>query len=302
MQKNVLIAGGSGLVGRRLTELLTAKGYKVSWLSRRANKNAQTPIYQWDLNKGTIDEEAIQKADVVINLAGTPVADKRWTDQRKREIIESRTGSIRLLNEYFKKVKLPETFISATAIGYYGDKGDELVDENTPPGTRGFMAESCIQWEAAYHEVNEPGLRTVALRVGIVLSSKGGALARIAMPFKFFAGGWLGTGKQWYSWIHIDDLCQMFIHAIENKEISGIYNAVAPNPRTNKELTFAIKKALGKPAIMAPAPEFALRLAMGEMADMILDSAKISSKKIESTGYEFQYPELEGALEDLFKR
>jgi uncharacterized protein (TIGR01777 family) len=192
-------------------------------------------------------------------------------------------------------------YCSATAIGYYGHKGDELVDETAPPGTKGFLPESCIQWENAFHEVNEPGLRTVALRVGIVLSSKGGALEKLVLPFKFFMGNWLGSGKQWYSWIHIDDLCKMFIHAIENESMNGIYNAVAPNPETNRDLTYTIKKVLDKPVIMAPVPEFAMRLGMGEMADMVLDSAKISSKKIESAGFKFEYPELEGALKDLLQ-
>jgi uncharacterized protein (TIGR01777 family) len=301
MQKNVLIAGGSGLVGKRLTELLKEKGYSVSWLSRKANRDANTPAYRWDIDQGFIDDEAIQKADYVINLAGAPIADKPWTANRKKEIIESRTGSIRLLNDYFKKLKFPEMYCSATAIGYYGDKGDELVDETAPPGTKGFLPESCIQWEKAFHEVNEPGLRTVALRLGIVLSPKGGALEKLVMPFKFFMGNWLGSGKQWYSWIHIDDLCRMFIHAIENENMKGIYNAVAPNPETNRDLTYTIKKVLDKPVIMAPVPEFAMRLGMGEMADMVLDSAKISSKKIESAGFKFEYPELEGALKDLLQ-
>ncbi|KAA3622634.1 MAG: TIGR01777 family protein [Bacteroidetes bacterium] len=301
MQKNVLIAGGSGLVGKRLSELLSEKGYTVAWLSRRANKSGRFPAYRWDLESGFIEEEAIKNADFVINLAGTPIADKPWTARRKQEIIESRTKSIRLLNQYFEKVKFPKVYCSATAIGIYGDRGDELIDETTPPGTKGFLPESCIAWEKAYQEVNSPDLRSVALRVGIVLSEKGGALEKIAMPFNFFVAGWLGSGKQWYSWIHIDDMCQMFIHAIENDQVKGIYNAVAPNPVTNKNLVRTIKKVLRKPAIMAPVPEFALRATMGEMADMVLDSSKISSRKIEETGFNFQFPELEGALEDLLR-
>lgn len=299
MQKNVLIAGGSGLVGKRLSELLSQKGYSVSWLSRTKNRDAKYPAYEWDLEKGFIEDEAIQKADYVINLSGVPIADKPWTAKRKQEIITSRTESIRLLNLYFKKIKFPEVYCSATAVGYYGHAGNLLVDETTPPGQKGFLPESCILWEEAFREVKEPGLRTVALRVGIVLSDKGGALEKLAMPFKFFMGNWLGSGHQWYSWIHIDDLCRMFIHAIENDNIQGIYNAVAPNPVTNKDLTYTLKKVIGKPAIMMPVPEFALRIGMGEMADMVLDSAKISSKKIENTGFYFLYPDLEQALQDL---
>ncbi len=299
MQKNVLIAGGSGLVGKRLSELLSQKGYQVNWLSRSANKSGKFPAYQWDLKNGYIDEEAIKNAEYVINLAGTPIADKPWSDKRKKEIIESRTESIRLLNKYFKQIKYPKVYCSATAIGIYGDRGNELIDETAPPGTKGFLPESCIAWEKAYHEVNSPDLRSVALRVGIVLSAKGGALEKLTMPFKFFVGGWLGSGKQWYSWIHIDDMCRMFIHAIENDNMSGIYNAVAPNPVTNKTLVQMIKNVLGKPAVMAPVPEFGLRLMMGEMADMVLDSAKISSKKVEDAGFTFEFPELEGALGDL---
>ncbi|MCB0651988.1 MAG: TIGR01777 family oxidoreductase [Saprospiraceae bacterium] len=299
MQKNVLIAGGSGLVGKRLSELLSQKGYSVNWLSRTKNSAAKYPAYEWDLEKGFIEDEAIQKADYVINLSGASIADKPWTAKRKQEIIASRTESIRLLNRYFKKIKFPEVYCSATAVGYYGNAGNQLVDETTPPGQEGFLPESCILWEEAFHEVKEPGLRTVALRLGIVLSDKGGALEKLAMPFKFFMGNWLGSGDQWYSWIHIDDLCRMFIHALENDNIQGIYNAVAPNPVTNKALTYTLKKVIGKPAIMMPVPEFALRIGMGEMADMVLDSAKISSKKIEKTGFDFLYPDLEQALQDL---
>jgi uncharacterized protein (TIGR01777 family) len=294
--KTVLIAGGSGLVGRRLSKMLTALGYSVSWLSRNKNNSAPYQTYQWDLEKGFIEEEAIQNAHYVLNLSGTSIASKRWTEKRKAEIISSRTQSIRLLNTYFKKVKFPDAYISATAIGYYGNTGDKLVTEETAAGTQGFLPESCIKWEEAFLEIKNPSVRTAALRVGIVLSDKGGALEKIAMPFKFFMGNWLGSGKQWFSWIHIDDLCRMFIHAIENENVNGFYNAVAPNPVTNKDLTLTLKKVIGKPALMMPVPEFALRLGMGEMADMVLDGSKISSKKIESAGFEFLFPELEGAL------
>lgn len=294
--KNILIAGGSGLVGKRLSELLIEKGYSVSWLSRKTGNAGAIKVYQWNLNQGTIEEEAIQNADFVINLSGTPIADKRWTNSRKADIINSRTGSIRLLHDYFKKIKFPKAYISATAIGFYGNTGEQTVDESTPAGKQGFLPESCIKWEETFHEIQHPGLRTAALRVGIVLSNRGGALTQLAMPFKFFTGNWLGSGQQWYSWIHIDDLCRMFIFAIENNSVSGIYNAVAPNPERNKDMMFLLKKVIDRPALMMPVPGFALKLAMGEMASMVLDGSKISSAKIEAAGFEFLYPKLQTAL------
>ena len=303
MSKTILIGGGTGLVGNRLSEMLVERGYEVLHLSRKKDLNRKFPAYGWDLKKGIIDEEAIQKADAVFNFAGAGVADARWTASRKKLIIDSRVDSTLLLKNAFENAgKKPYAFISAAAIGYYGDRGEELLTEESAPGSSGFLAESCIEWEKALDEVKNTGWRTARVRIGIVLSTKGGALEKIILPVKFRVGGYFGDGQQWYSWIHIDDLCRIFIHILENENLSGTFNGVAPNPERNKPFTRKIGEAIGKPPIMAPGPEFVMRLAMGEMADTIFSSSKVSSKKIEKTGFEFQFPELIGAVKDLVKR
>lgn len=303
MSKTILIGGGTGLVGNHLSEMLSQKGYDVLHLSRKKNLDKKFPAYGWDLKNGTIDEEAIQKADAVINLAGAGVADARWTKSRKKLIIDSRVDSTLLLKNAFEKAgKIPDAFISAAAIGYYGNRGEELMTEETPPGAEGFLAESCIAWEAALDEVKKTGWRTARIRIGIVLSTKGGALEKIILPVKFRIGGYFGNGQQWYSWIHIEDLCRMFIHILENENLSGAFNGVSPNPERNKPFTKNIGVAIGKTPLMAPGPEFAMRIALGEMADTILSSTRVSSEKIMKADFEFKFPQLIEAVQDLVKR
>lgn len=300
--KTVLIGGGTGLVGARLSLMLEEKGYKVLHLSRRQNLSARFPAYAWDPLKGTIDMEALGKADVIINLAGAGIADARWTEKRKQLIIDSRVKSTRLLKTGIQKCGArPEAFISAAAVGFYGDRGEEILTEASAPGN-GFLSESCVEWEKAIAEPVVEQLRTVWLRIGIVLSAKGGALEKILIPVRFGIGGYFGDGRQWYSWIHLDDLCRMFIYALENKELEGVFNAVAPAPVRNKDLVIATGTALGKSLLMIPGPEFAMRLAMGEMADTIFSSTRVSADKIRQTGFSFNFPELLPAISDLVKR
>lgn len=299
---SILLAGGAGLIGRRLRSLLVQEGYQVSILSRKAHPYGEFPTFVWNPDKGTIDHDAVRKADVVINLAGAGIADARWTPERKREIIESRTRSTRLLLESFQSTgHFPKCYISGAAIGYYGERGNEELTEDARPGT-GFLAESCVAWEQAIAEVAAAGIRTVAFRIGIVLSTKGGALEKMLPPARLGAGAYFGNGAQWYSWVHIDDLCRMFLHAIQHPEMAGTFNAVAPQPVTNKDLSHALMRALGKPAILLPAPAFALRWAMGEMADVVLNSTKVSSKKIELAGFQFQFNSLDATFTDLLDR
>ncbi|MCH2084530.1 MAG: TIGR01777 family oxidoreductase [Saprospiraceae bacterium] len=298
----VLIAGGSGLVGRRLSEILTKRGYEVAHLSRTKTANYPYTIFQWDIRKQWIEDGAVEEADYVINLAGAGIVDQRWTDQRKKVIIESRTESTRLLLAYFKKLaKSPKAYISAAAIGYYGERGNTLVNESSAPG-EGFLAESCMAWENAIKEVADSGIRTAWIRIGIVMSKQGGAMPKMLIPFYFFMGSYFGNGQQWYSWIHIDDLSQMFIWAMENQEAKGAYNGVSPQPLTNKDLTIALGKARNQFFIPVPAPAFILRLAMGEMSSTILNSTKVASKKIEDAGFKFEYPEVVNAMKDILKR
>lgn len=298
----ILIAGGSGLIGKRLSQLLVEKKHEVIHLSRKPNPDASFPTFAWDLQKGYIDEAAIHKADYVINLAGTGIADARWSDKRKKLIISSRVESTLLLKNTFEKLnKQPKAFLPASAIGFYGDRGNDWMYEASQPGT-GFLAHSCIAWEKALQEVIDTGWRTVIIRIGIVLSTQGGALEKMITPMKFRAGAYFGNGQQYYSWIHIDDLCRMFIKGIEDKNMQGIYNGVAPNPATNKQFAYDLETAMGQKSIILPAPAFGLRLAMGEMADVVLTSARVSSQKVEDQGFQFAFPELVPALKDVIKR
>jgi uncharacterized protein len=300
--KNILIAGGTGLVGIHLSRMLKSKGYNVMHLSRRQNKDAEFPAYSWDIQKGVIDEEAFSQADYIINLAGSGIADKRWTDDRKKDIIKSRTESTLLLKKYLSKTPHHvKAYLSASAIGFYGERGNELVTEVSPNG-KGFLAESTGAWENAIEEVSATGIRTVAIRIGIVLSTEGGALQKMLIPFMLRTGVYFGSGDQWYSWIHIDDLCNVFVWAIENEKPKGVYNAVSPNPLSNYAFTKAISEAKDGGYLLLPTPTFALRLAMGEMADVVLTSAKVSGQKIIKEGFVFQFPEAVAALKDLFER
>jgi len=299
----ILIAGGTGLIGQRLSRLLAAQNHTVLHLSRTRNLDAEFPAYHWDLQQMTIDEDALAQADIVINLAGAGVADKRWSAARKKLIMDSRINGNLLLKKYFSQLdNPPQAYLSASAIGYYGNRGDTLVQEDDPAGDTGFLPKSVVAWEKAIAEVAATGVRTVAFRTGIVLSTQGGALAKMLEPLQFLLAAYFGNGQQWYSWIHIDDVCRMYLKAIEDENMQGTFNAVAPHPVTNKELTQQLVKASGKPAIILPAPTFALRLVFGEMADAILDSTKVGAEKIQQADFTFEFPELYPALQDLLKR
>jgi hypothetical protein len=300
MPQKVLITGGTGLIGSRLTELLLEKGFEVAYLSRRKSEATQVKVYLWDLEKGYVAEEAIRQADCIIHLAGAGVADQRWTSSRKQEILESRTRSSQLLYEYLQRTPhRVKAFLSASAIGIYGaDRGEELLTETSSLGND-FLAEVTKAWEGAVQPVAGLGIRTVLLRIGIVLSNKGGALSKMAQPIRLGAGSPLGSGKQWISWIHVDDLCRLFLYCLENPDLQGPYNAVAPEPATNEALTKQIAEVLGKPLFMPNVPAFALKLALGEMATTVLGSAKVSSQKITRAGFTYQFPNLAPSLRDL---
>jgi uncharacterized protein (TIGR01777 family) len=302
MSQHVLITGGTGLVGRRLTELLLQEGYQVSYLSRSKEPIDKVKVYSWDVENSQIENGAVESADYIIHLAGAGVADKRWTSSRKTEILESRTKSADLL---YKKLQQSthqvKAVIAASAIGYYGyDTGDALIKETSPAGND-FLAHVCQQWESAVSQIRQLSIRTVSFRIGLVLSVHGGALAKLLQTIKIGAGAPLGTGRQYFSWIHIDDVCRAFINAMKNEHISGIYNLTAPNPVTNEELTKEVAAVLDKPLLLPNVPAFALKLGMGEMANAVLGGSYVSSEKLESTGFNFQYPQLRNALEDLLK-
>ncbi|MBX2876673.1 MAG: TIGR01777 family oxidoreductase [Saprospiraceae bacterium] len=296
----VLIAGGTGLIGSRLSHLLTKGGYEVAHLSRKIGGNPQYPTYHWDPMKGVIDQDIVSQVDFVINLAGAGVADARWTAARKQLIIDSRVkGNELLLHAFEELAKPPKAFISSAAIGYYGDRGEQEVMEDDGPGI-GFLPESCVAWEKSIELIrNKTSIRTVAIRIGLVMSTQGGALEKMLLPLHALTSTYFGNGQQWYSWIHLDDICRQFIFAMENEEMEGVYNGVAPNPARNKTIAKVLPKAKGVPAAVIPAPSLALRLAMGEMADAILSGTKVSAAKILKAGFEFEHPELEAALKHL---
>lgn len=296
----ILIAGGTGLVGRRLSQLLQGNGHEVRLLSRRANAQSQFPTFTWNLATAEIQDGALDQVDYVINLAGAGIADGRWTAARKKLIIDSRVQSAAVLQKNITGHPTIKAYLGASAIGYYGDRSDDWMDEQAKAGT-GFLPESTLAWEAATAAVQTTGLRTITLRIGIVLSTLGGALPKMLLPFKMGMANYLGNGKQYYSWIHIDDLCGIIQHLLLQADQSGTYNAVAPTPKSNYDFTKTIKKVKYPRALLLPAPAFGIRLALGEMADVVLISTRVTSKKIENAGFEFQHPALEAALVHLFE-
>jgi uncharacterized protein len=298
MSKKILITGASGLIGSRLTELLIQKGYQVSHLGR-AKKVGLVDSFVWDVEKGELDQQALAGVDAIIHLAGAGVADKRWNEKRKKEILESRTKSSALLYETLKKGNHSvKAVVSASAIGYYGFCLDERIfSEKSNPGSD-YLAQVTNAWEGEVDKIASLEIRVAKIRIGIVLSEKGGALAEMAKPVRLGVGAALGTGKQYLSWIHIDDLCAMFIKAVEDEHMHGAYNAVC-DWVTNEAMTKSIARVLNKPLLLPPVPGFIMKIIVGEMAVIVVNGSKVSSAKIRATGFTFQFPELNQALKDL---
>lgn len=304
MAEKILITGGTGLVGKNLTELLISQGYSVSILSRGKKENTESvSYYSWDIETDYIDEEAILDADYIIHLAGTNVGDKRWSKKRKEEIVNSRTRSTELIYTVLQKHQHQlKAFIAASATGIYGTKTTEIIfDENTPIG-EDFLALVCKKWEAAVDKISTLGIRTVKLRTGVVLSKEGGALQKMLPPIEFGFGSAIGTGKQYMPWIHIDDLCLMYLMVLNKEKISGAYNAVVGDDLTNKKLGKSIANYLNKPFIMPKVPEFLLKIIFGEMSVILLKGSQVSSEKIKKAGFVFKFGTIEKALQSLLKR
>jgi uncharacterized protein (TIGR01777 family) len=297
--EQVLITGGTGLVGEVITQLLQEQGYKVIFLSRSADASAPIPRFGWSPSEGKVDYQAFEGTDHIIHLAGAGVADERWTPSRKKVLYNSRIDSTRLLYTSLKDGGFkPKTFIAASAVGFYGSRGDEWLKEDAAPADT-FLAKICKDWEAESQKLAELGSRLCINRIGIVLSDEGGALKEIMQTAQFGFVSYLGSGEQYYPWIHIRDLARIFLHQIQNEQVQGIFNAVGPDPVTNKELTKEAVKASGKHALVLPAPSFALKIALGEMADMVLASQQCSNEKLVESGFKYKYPNLKGALKDL---
>lgn len=300
MKKNVLISGGSGFVGKHLTDLLLANGYSVSILSRSQKQNTeQVNYYQWDVDANFIDENAVLKADYIIHLAGEGIADKRWTTKRKEAIVKSREKSIHLIYNVLKNNnKKPEAFVSASGVGIYGAKnGSEICTENTPPA-HDFLGSTCQKWEAAADTIASLGIRTVKIRTGLVLGKNEGFLKQLVPVFKLKLGSALGSGKQYMPWIHIDDLCGIYLKSLNNSEIKGAYNAAVLDNTTNTVFSKTLAKLFGYSMWLPNVPAFVMQLILGEMAQIVLTGQRVSSDKIESTGFKFQHTSLEEALRD----
>jgi len=297
----ILITGGSGLIGKHLCQMLTTKGYDTAILSRSQELVPSVKTYVWDTDKRYIDPEALTGTDYIIHLAGANIGEARWTKKRKKIIIESRTDSGLFLHEMISRNNIGiRAFISASAIGYYGAVTSERIyDENDPP-SNDFLGKTCLLWEQASGKFSDSGIRTVIIRTGVVLTSKGGALASLVPPARYGLAVTLGKGNQYIPWIHIDDLCNIYLKAIEDNNMIGVYNAVAPEHTTNMELGKTLVLAVSGHAISFRIPAAAFKIRYGEMADMLLYGSRVSSAKIIYAGYRFHYPEISKALADLY--
>ena len=304
MKKNVLISGGSGFIGSHLASLLVAKGYSVSILSRTEKQNkGDISYYKWDVAMKTIDESAVLKADFIIHLAGENIAEKRWTAKRKSEIIDSREQSTQLLYSVLKKNnKKLEVFISASAIGIYGAvNGKEICTEQTAPAND-FLGYTCQKWEESLDFIENLNIRTVKIRTGLVLGKKEGFLSKLVPLFKNRLGSAIGSGEQYMPWIHIDDLCAMYLQAILNPTMEGAYNAAIFDDTTNTIFSKTLASIYGYSIWLPNVPAFILKLVMGEMAVIVLTGRRVSSDKIEQVGFQFKFKNLEVALRDCLTK
>ncbi|MES2559128.1 MAG: TIGR01777 family oxidoreductase [Bacteroidota bacterium] len=297
--KKILITGGTGGIGTHLTKKLIAKGYEVVLLSRKAGIKNDIRLYEWSPVHGTIDLAAFNGVNHIINLAGAGVADHRWTRAYKKEIYNSRIQSTKLLvNTLIQQRIQVDSLVSTSAIGIYGNEVKGIATENQPPGDT-FLARVCNDWETEANKATQVNIRTVIIRVGIVLSKEAGFIPEVAKPIRLYAGAALGSGKQTVSWIHIDDLCNMFMKAIEDPTMSGPYNAVAPFPVSNADLTRSMADKLHRPILLPPVPKFMLQLLFGDIASTLVADQWVSSDHIQKTGFSFTYPTIDAALNNL---
>lgn len=303
MIKTITITGATGFIGKKLLYALQDRGDKVIVFSRDTEKAkslfpAAAECVEWDYNKPELWKSYLENCDAVVHLAGANLFSKRWNDDFKKAVLKSREVSTKNLVEAIKScAHKPEVFISASGIGYYGDCGDTVLDENSPKGND-FLADVCEAWESEARMIDELGVRNVQIRTGLVLSPEDGALKQMLPPFKFFIGGPLGNGKQWSSWLHIDDIVGIYLHAIDNKNLSGAVNAASPNPLRMKEFAKTLGKVLKRPSLFS-VPKFVLKIVVGEAAEVVTASQRVDVKKLFKSGYKFKFDNLEDALRDL---
>lgn len=293
---NILITGAHSLIARHLTPLLEAKGHTVLLLGRK--KTGAPNSYAWDPEKKQIDQEAVERADVILHLAGAGIGDKRWTKKRKAEIIRSRVGSAALLADAVRKRNRPlDLLISASGMHYYGMITSEKIFTETDPPGHDFLADCCAQWEAAAQTI--PAGRTVIFRISAVLARDGGAFPKLAQPVRWGLGVAFASGKQWLPWIHIDDCCRLLLHAIESPALKGACNVAAPEQVNNKAFMRALSKKMRRPFWLPNIPRFVLRIMLGELEGLVTQGSRVSAEKILSSGFVFRFPTLDTALEDL---
>jgi uncharacterized protein (TIGR01777 family) len=301
----VIVTGSTGLVGRALVRSLLSDGQEVTRLVRGGAQEFRAPgtkAVQWEPEKGLVNAAELEGHDAAVHLAGDPIAEGRWDDEKKRRIRESRVKGTRLLAETLAGLsEKPRVLVSASATGFYGDRGDEVLQEESASG-EDFLSEVCREWEKATLAASQAGIRVVHLRIGFVLSAEGGGLPKMLTPFKLGVGGRVGSGRQYISWLTLDELVSIIRRALEDKHLRGPVNAVAPSAVTNLEFTKTLGHVLGRPTVL-PVPAFAVRLAFGEMADAILlSSTRVVPARLQEAGYQFQHPELEGALKHVLKK
>lgn len=300
MKQNVVLTGGTGFIGKKLTRLLLENGFSVSVLSRSVKENSEgISYYKWDVDAGTIDEQAILNADYVIHLAGENIGAKRWTVNRKKAILDSREKSTQLLFSCLHKHnKQLKAFVSASGVGIYGAITDEVICSETTPAASDFLGTVCQKWEAATNPIRDLGIRTVQIRTGLVLGKGDGVLQQLIPLFKYKLGSAIGSGKQYMPWIHIDDLCRIYLASMLNSEMQGPYNAAINDSTNNTIFSSALAKVFGYTIWLPNVPAFVLQLVLGEMAQLVLKGRRINSDAIEKTGFQFQFTDLEKAFRD----
>jgi uncharacterized protein (TIGR01777 family) len=297
----ILITGGTGLIGLRLAEMLKKQDHRLHLLSRNDKPvKHYDAVFSWDVQSGRIDESAFDGVDIIVHLAGAGIADHRWTDDRKKEILSSRVDSAKLIHETLKRRNQKiNVFVSGSAIGWYGAHSDSLTHNETEPAASDFMGETCRKWELSADLFKDVAERIVKIRTGVVLSKTSGALPKMAQPVKWFVGSPLGSGKQQIPWIHLDDICAIFSNAVSDSRYYGPINATATENCSNKEFTKALAKVLHRPMIPIHVPSFVIKALFGEMAVVVLEGSRVSNHRIKQMGYSFQYPSLETAIRNI---
>lgn len=297
----ILIAGGSGLIGSRLKQIAQDKGHEVAILSR--TKSQKPGVFHWDVAQQKIDPQALQFADTLVNLAGANLGDKKWTASRKEEILQSRLQATRFLFESVQQHKPDlKTYVGASAIGYYGAITSEKIYTEADAPATDFLGTTCARWEEQASAFAKAGIRSAIVRIGVVLSTQGGALPEMLATTNKGLGAPLGSGKQYMPWVHIDDVCRIFLHAIENPSVQGTFNGVAPQHINNADFSRQLAEVLNKPFFLPKVPAFALKMMFGQKTALFLEGSRIASEKITQTGFQFRFPNLKTALDDLLKK